>query len=178
MSQQQIPTFDQVYEWCEQHDNHATEGWLLALLDGSYTVDELRAAILADRAPELAATLKTTTKSLADAVLDLPDYRGWSVSRQDDYAREMDERFVWRNDDRDEKIWFDIVHKSKEQIALTINVDDPNDDPYRPRGGYEQLTEHTAEAVFAVFKPLLDEFSSEDHGEAGESDDSADGDAP
>lgn len=176
MSQQQIPTFDQVHAWCDQYDNHPTEGWLLALLDGSYTVDELRAAILADRAPELAATLKSTTKSLTEAVLALPDYRGWSVSRADDYERGMDERFVWRNDDRDEKIWFDILQKSKEQIALTINVDDPGDDPYRPRGGYEQLTEQTAAAVFAVFKPILDEYSSED--DEGENDDNADGEVP
>ncbi|HSX23017.1 MAG TPA: hypothetical protein VLE97_09610 [Gaiellaceae bacterium] len=163
-----VPTFDQVYEWCEQHDSHPTEGWLLALLDGTYSVDELRAAILADRSPEEATTLAATTKSLANAVLDLPDYRGWSVNRQDDYAREMDDRFVWKHDDRDEKIWFDIVQKSKEQIALSINVDDPNDDPYHPRGSYELLAEHTAAAVFAALKPLLDEYSSdEDEAEAG-----------
>jgi hypothetical protein len=171
MDKQQIPTFDQVCDWCEQHDGHPTEGWLLSLLDGSYSVDEMRAAILADRAPELETSLKAAAKSLVDAVLDLPDYRGWSVTREDDYARDMAERFVWRNDDRDEKIWFDVVHKSKGQIALWINVDDPGEDPYRPRGGYEEIADPTAAAVFAAFKPLLDEHSSEDDGDDDENND-------
>jgi hypothetical protein len=46
-----VPTLDQVLAWCEANDNHPTEGWLLLLLDGTHTVDELRAAILADRTP-------------------------------------------------------------------------------------------------------------------------------
>lgn len=170
MTQQQIPTFDEVYEWCERHDGHPTEGWLALLLDGTYSVEEMRAAVLADRAPEEAKDLDADTKRLINAVLQLPDYRGWSVSREDDSSRDMDERLVWRHDDYDEKIWFDVVRKSKDQIGLWINHDDPNDDPYHPRGGYETLTEHTAAAVFAVFKPLLDEHSS------GEDD--AEGDAP
>src|SRR5574342_571749 len=158
----QVPTFDQICDWCEQHDSHPTEGWLLALLDGSYSVDEMRAAVLAGRAPESATTIDASTKALVAEVLRLPEYRGWSVTREDDRSRDMEERLVWRHDDRDEKIWFDVERKSRDQAALWINVDDPNDDPYHPRGGYELLAEHTAQAVFAALKPLLDEYSSDD----------------
>lgn len=174
---QQIPTptFDQVYEWCERHDSHPAEGWLLALLDGSYSVDEMRDAILAGRAPELEASIGASTKTLVDQILQLPDYRGWSVSQKDDYSREMDERLVWTHFDRDEKIWFDVVRKGRDHVGLWINVDDPNDDPYHPRGGYERIAEHTAEAVFAVFKPLLDEHASnEDDDEADDDRDESD----
>lgn len=43
------PTLDQVSAWCEVHDNHPVEGWLCLLLDGTCSVEEMRAAILADR---------------------------------------------------------------------------------------------------------------------------------
>lgn len=161
----QAPTFDQVCDWCEAHDNHAAEGWLCLLLDGTYSVDELRAAILAERSPELLTALDAASKSLDDQVLDLPAYRGWYVTRADDrdmVGRFVVEKIVWKHEDCDTKIWLDIVRKSRDQIDLAIDVADPNDDPYHPRGEYATLPEHTAAAVFAACKPFLDEYALEE----------------
>jgi len=46
------PTFDQVCAWCEDHDSDPAEGWLAYLLDGTYSLDEMRAAVLEDRRPK------------------------------------------------------------------------------------------------------------------------------
>ncbi len=46
-----VPTFDQVDAWCEVHDNEAIQGWLTSVLDGTYSVEEMRAAVLEDRQP-------------------------------------------------------------------------------------------------------------------------------
>jgi len=43
---------DAVHFWCERHDRFAPEEWLHQVLDGTYTVAERRAAILADRLPK------------------------------------------------------------------------------------------------------------------------------
>jgi len=49
-------TFDgDVFAWCEEHDNHAAEAWLGLLLDGSISLDEMRAAVLENRAPRESA---------------------------------------------------------------------------------------------------------------------------
>jgi hypothetical protein len=46
-------TFDgDVYAWTERHDNYDPAAWLYFVLDGTYSVPEMRAAILADRAPK------------------------------------------------------------------------------------------------------------------------------
>lgn len=155
----QAPTFDQVLTWCETNDNHAAEGWLCLLLDGTYSADELRAAILADRAPERASTLDVALKSLADQVRGLPEYRGWYLTCDDN--REMFfEKLVWQHEDYDTKIWLDLVRKSRDQIDLSIDIDDPNDDPSYPQGTYETLSEQTAAAVFTVCKRFLDAYGS------------------
>jgi len=156
------PTLDQICTWCERFDNHPTEGWLGLVLDGTYSTAELSAAILTNRAPVAQGDVAAARKRLVDDVLRLPEYRGWSISQEEDHSRAMEDRLVWRHGDRDEKIWLDVVHKSRDQVALWINIDDPNDDPYHPRGGYEVLAEHTAAAVFAVCKPLIDECGGDD----------------
>jgi hypothetical protein len=154
-----------VHAWCESHDQYAAEDWLYLVLDGTYTVDEMRAAVLADRAPEKASVLDDDDKRLTDEILGLPEYRGWYVSRDDN--RDLVEKLVWKHDDYDTKIWFDLVRKDKGRVDLSIDVDDPNDDPYCPHGDYVTLPEHTAAAVFAVCKPLLDEYGDGDEADAG-----------
>ena len=47
------PSLDQVLAWCEEHDQHPAEGWLLLLLHGTLSVVELRAAILEKRSPRV-----------------------------------------------------------------------------------------------------------------------------
>lgn len=42
---------DAVLGWCEERDGRPTEGWLLALLDGTIALDEFRAAVSEGRAP-------------------------------------------------------------------------------------------------------------------------------
>lgn len=153
-----VPTLDQICAWCEINDNHPTEGWLLLLLDGTLAIDELRAAILADRAPESKTTLDAGTDSLLDQIRALPEYRGWYVTMDDD--SNLVEKLVWKHEDYDTKIWLDLDRKSRDQIDLIIDIEDPNDDPYHPgRGGYETLPEHTVAAVFMACKPFLDEHS-------------------
>ena len=41
-----------VYTWCAQHDQHSPEGWLYLVLDGTVGLEEMRRAILEDRAPK------------------------------------------------------------------------------------------------------------------------------
>jgi hypothetical protein len=166
MKKKQVPTFDQICDWCEENDNHPTEGWLLLLLDGTYSVDELCAAILANRAPESKRTLDAGTDSLIDQVHSLPEYRGWYVTMDDN--DDLVEKLVWRHEDYDTKIWLDLIRKDRDQIDLSIDIDDPNDDPYHPRGAYETLPEHTAAAVFAICKPFLDEYGDGDEADSAE----------
>jgi len=162
-----VPTFGQICDWCSEHTNHRNEhpaeGWLLLLLDGTLTNDELRAAILADRAPESKTTLDAGTDSLLDQVRALPEYRGWHVTMDDD--SNLVEKLVWKHDDYDTKIWLDLDRKSRDQIDLSIDIEDPNDDPYHPQSGYETLPEHTAAAVFAACKPFLDEYGPDEDDE-------------
>lgn len=40
-----------VHAWCERHDSYDPATWLCLVLDGTYSVEEMRAAIRADRAP-------------------------------------------------------------------------------------------------------------------------------
>lgn len=40
-----------VHAWCERHDQYDSAAWLYLVLDGTYSVTEMRAAILADRDP-------------------------------------------------------------------------------------------------------------------------------
>lgn len=47
-----VPTYDQVDAWCEVHDNESIQGWLTSVLDGTYSVAEMRAAVLEDRRPQ------------------------------------------------------------------------------------------------------------------------------
>lgn len=57
-----FPTFKQVCAWCKDHNSDprwkplesfmAAEGWLAYLLDGTYSLDEMRAAVLEDRRPQ------------------------------------------------------------------------------------------------------------------------------
>lgn len=148
------PDFDQVSDWCEHHDNHPTEGWLALVLDGTYSVAEMRAAILADRAPVPQEEIKTANKRLIAEVRDLPDYRGWYVALDD-------QLLVWKHDDCDVKLWLDVTHKSSSHVDLVIEVVDPNDDPYHPRGACQTLPEPTAAAVFSACKELLDEYSAD-----------------
>lgn len=158
------PTFDQVCDWCESFDNYAAEGWLCLVLDGTYSVAEMRAAISAGRSPVPQLDTDTANKRLVDEVYGLPDYRGWYVTlneRHDADVCSLEEKLVWKHNDNDTKIWIDFVHKSSTQIDVVIEVADPNDGPYA-RGAYETLPEHTAAAVFAVCKPLLDEYSSDE----------------
>lgn len=46
-----VLTYAHVEAWCEKHDNESTEGWLTLLLDGTCSVDEMRAAVLEGRQP-------------------------------------------------------------------------------------------------------------------------------
>jgi hypothetical protein len=45
------PSADQVFAWCEAHDSDPAEGWLVDVLNGTYTLDEMRAAVLEGRRP-------------------------------------------------------------------------------------------------------------------------------
>jgi hypothetical protein len=59
----QRSTFDgDVYAWTEHHDNYDPAAWLHFVLDGTYSVPEMRAAILADRAPKKSSAKKTKFK--------------------------------------------------------------------------------------------------------------------
>lgn len=156
------PTFDQVSAWCDHHDNHAIQGWLTLLLDGTYSVDEMCAAVLADRSPETAKDLDAATDRLEKEVLRLPDYRGWYVERDYRDPEDMLEKIVWKHDDNDTKIWLDLIRKNKDQVDLSIDVADPNDGSNYPSGAYETLPEHTVAAVWAICKPILDENSFDD----------------
>ncbi len=40
-----------VHAWCEKHDSRAPEDWLYLVLDGTYSIEEMRAAILENRTP-------------------------------------------------------------------------------------------------------------------------------
>lgn len=155
-----------VHAWAETHDQYAAEDWLHLVLDGTYTVAEMRAAILADRDPTPAADLDAATKNLAEQVRGLPEYRGWYVTTAERDVYDMAETLVWKHDDNDTKIWLTLVRENSAQIDLSIDVDDPNDDPNCPSGDYVTLPEHTAAAVFAACKALLDEHSYDDDGDA------------
>ena len=66
-----------IHAWAERHDQHAPEDWLHYVLDGTYSVPEMRAAILADRAPR-----KSGKKSAFRG-----DVHAWA-ERHDQYAAE------------------------------------------------------------------------------------------
>ena len=51
-----------VHAWCERHDQHDPAAWLALVLDGTYSAEEMRAAILANRPPK--------------EILELPEYGG------------------------------------------------------------------------------------------------------
>lgn len=139
--------------------------WFGLVLDGTYSVAEMRAAIVADRDPVPQREIDAANKRLVDEVRSLPDYRGWRVML-DDRHDAMTVKLVWRHPDDDRhhssraiQIWVDLVHKNSDQIDVAVEVTDPNDDPCHARRAYETLTEHTAAAVFAMCKPLLDKYS-------------------
>jgi len=53
-----VPTYDQVDAWCEVHDNESIQGWLTSVLDGTFSVEEFRAAVLEDRRPRQSSEVK------------------------------------------------------------------------------------------------------------------------
>ena len=52
--------FDALVQWAEKYDNRAAEGWLSALLSGEITLDEMRNAVIEDRAPRSVSKARRT----------------------------------------------------------------------------------------------------------------------
>lgn len=150
------PTLDQVLAWCQEHDMHPAEGWLVSLLDGSISLVEMRAAILEDRDVNMPPD---DHAQLAAELDKLPDYRGWSFGIEDDEGMSVSldcaGRFVWRHPELDERIY---CMPNRDRHEVDIEVYPPDGSGYS-EGGVRPFPIRTAAALFEIVRPWLDELA-------------------
>lgn len=150
-----LPHQKRTIRWCEQFDNYAAEDWLAQLLDGTYSLDEMRAAVLQDRQPRLQRELDDAQRTLETAILELPPYRGWEIDKREREHDSYDDQLVWVHDDLNMKVWVTFGPD-----VVDLEIDDPNEGGDYHRGSsfaYVPAAERTPEWFMRGCMKLLDE---------------------
>jgi hypothetical protein len=156
-----VPTFDQVFAWCSESEQQPTgpTGWLTALLNGSVSLVEMRAAILERRAVNMPPD---DHAQLAADLNKLPDSRGWyfGIEDEDGLSVSLDcaGRFVWRHPELDERVY---CHPNRDRHELDVEVY-PADGSGHTVGGCVAFPVRTAAALFESIRKWLDEYAVED----------------
>lgn len=144
------PTFTQVLAWCEKYDGHPTEGWLTKVLDGTITLHEMREAIVQDRKVRTATEMVVHKQTVGEDIWELPTYRGWDVHFDDE-----DQRWYWEHEETGSDCRVFVEWDGGARVLVEMR--DVNDHEPYGRGGWHDFPAHTAQALFDLVRPYIDD---------------------